>query len=69
MNHSLQTARTLIEQHELTLERLWVRYWGEGGSASLHDLGLYVYEVEATPSWDLLFLKWALHDVTGDTHE
>lgn len=62
MNDPLRTARNLIEEHATTLERLWINYWGNGGSASMVDLESYIYEARNIPSFDREVLEWAIDE-------
>jgi hypothetical protein len=58
-----QTARNLIEHHTITLERLWITYWANGGDATLFDLDAYLYEIQGPTPLDLRILGWAVEDL------
>ncbi|MGJ3192292.1 hypothetical protein [Paenarthrobacter sp. FR1] len=62
MEDPRQTARQLIAHHEITLERLWLRYWAEGGDASVSEFEAYLYGALRLPPFDLRVLTWAMED-------
>lgn len=63
MKDPRQTARDLIEQNDITLERLWASYWGNGGSAAITDLDAYIYEAKNPPQFELTLLALAIEDL------
>jgi hypothetical protein len=63
MNDPRPTARNLIQQSTITLDRLWVRYWAHGGNATLFELDAYLYEIQQPPPFDLRILTWAVEDL------
>ncbi|MBT2586522.1 hypothetical protein J7I86_11860 [Arthrobacter sp. ISL-95] len=63
MNDPRQTARNLIGEHFITLDRLWIRYWANGGNVTLFDLDAYLYEIQDPPPVDLRILAWAVEDL------
>jgi hypothetical protein len=65
MNNPRQTARHLIEQNAFTLERLWVSYWSQGGSATEFELDAYLYGAKELPEFDLKILAWAIEELQG----
>lgn len=63
MEDPRQTARRLIEQHDITLERLWIRYWAEGGTATEPEFDALVYGAVTPPPLDLRILSWAIENI------
>ena len=63
MTDPRHTARTLIEQHAVTLEGLWIQYWGEGENASIFEFDAYLYGVLERPPYELDILAWAMEDL------
>ena len=59
------TARWLVEQHVLTLEELWVRYWANGGRAGEQELDAYVYGALEPYPLQVAIIGWALEDFVG----
>jgi len=49
----------------VTIERLWIRYWAEGGSADLLELDAYVHEALRPPAFELTLLGWATERLQG----
>lgn len=66
MHDPRQTARTLIEHHDVTLDHLWVMYWAEGGSAPLPNFEAFLYEAQEPAPFDLEILTWAIEDIEGE---
>lgn len=63
MEDPRQTAQRLIGQHAITLERLWLRYWAEGGTATEPELDALIYGALTPPPEDLTILSWAIEDI------
>jgi hypothetical protein len=63
MNDPRQRARDLLEQDSITLERLWVKYWAEGGNADRLELDAYVHEALKPHPSELALLAWAMEDL------
>lgn len=55
-----QLARRLQEANTITLERLWIRYWGEGGNAGPLELDAYVHEALRAHPFELVLMTWAM---------
>lgn len=69
MKDPRQTARVLIEQNIISLEGLWLRYWGNGGSADEFDFDAHLYEIQEPPPFELSVLAWAMDDLeAGSPH-
>ncbi|BCW45320.1 hypothetical protein [Arthrobacter sp. StoSoilB5] len=69
MDDPRKTARQLIAKHEITLERLWLRYWAEGGNASEPEFDAFVHGALRLPRFDLRVLTWAMEDLdTSSAH-
>ncbi|MDR6989261.1 hypothetical protein J2Y66_003776 [Paenarthrobacter nitroguajacolicus] len=60
MNDPRQRARDLLEQDSITLDRLWIKYWAEGGNADLLELDAYVHEALKPHPSELTLLAWAM---------
>ncbi|MFK4637257.1 hypothetical protein [Paenarthrobacter histidinolovorans] len=60
-----QSARNLLQLDTVTIERLWIRYWAEGGSADLLELDAYVHEALRPPAFELTLLGWATERLHG----
>lgn len=60
MNDPRQRARDLLEQDSITLDRLWIKYWAEGGNADLLELDAYVHEALKPHPSELILLTWAM---------
>lgn len=67
MNDPRQTARDLIELNIISLEGLWLRYWGNGGSADEFDFAAHLYEIQEPPPFELAVLAWAMEDLEADS--
>lgn len=65
MNNPRQIARDLIERNTFTLDRLWLSYWSQGGSATKFELDAYLYEVKDLPELELPILVWAIEELQG----
>jgi hypothetical protein len=63
MTNPRQIARHLIEQNTFTLERLWLSYWSQGGSATEFELDAYLYEAKELPEFELKILTWAIEEL------
>lgn len=59
------TARSLMEQHVVTLEELWLRYWANGGGADEQELDAYVNGALVPEPFDVVIIGWALEDLVG----
>lgn len=66
MSDPRQAARGLIELNIITFEGLWVRYWGNGGSADAFDFDAHLYEIQEAPPFELNVLAWAMEDLEAD---
>jgi hypothetical protein len=62
-----QEARSLIEQNIISIEGLWLRYWGQGGSADPFDFDAFLYEIQEPPQFELAVLAWAMDDLEADS--
>ncbi|MEV7664006.1 hypothetical protein [Paenarthrobacter sp. NPDC089316] len=49
----------------MTIERLWMSYWAEGGSAGLLELDAYVHEALRPPAFELKLIGWATEELQG----
>ncbi|WP_369745661.1 hypothetical protein [Paenarthrobacter sp. AMU7] len=58
-----ERARDLLEQDSITLERLWIKYWGEGGTADPLELDAYVHEALRPHPFELALIAWAMEDL------
>ncbi|MBT2586468.1 hypothetical protein [Arthrobacter sp. ISL-95] len=63
MNDPRHTARNLIKQRAITLDRLWIRYWAHGGNAPALEFDAYLHEALVLHPFDLKILTWALEDL------
>lgn len=64
MNDPRQKARKLLHESDtITLERLWCRYWGQGGNTPKFEFEACLYEALAPDPIDLAILSWALEDL------
>ncbi|WP_416405536.1 hypothetical protein [Arthrobacter sp. LFS091] len=63
MNDPRQKARDLLEHDNVTLERLWIKYWSEGGTADRLELDAYVHEALKPHPFELTLLDWAVDDL------
>lgn len=63
MTDSMHAARRLLEAHDITIERLWLRYWGNGGNASEFDLDAHLYEVHELAPFESRILSWAVEEI------
>lgn len=69
MHDPRQRARDLLEQDNITLEQLWLKYWGEGGNAQPMELDAYVQEALRPHPFELTLLAWAMDDLqAGPRH-
>ncbi|MFK0040580.1 hypothetical protein ACIQTW_12130 [Paenarthrobacter sp. NPDC090517] len=69
MHDPRQSARNLLNQNTITLERLWIKYWGEGGTADPLELDAYVHEALRPHPFELTLLAWAMDDLqAGPRH-
>jgi hypothetical protein len=66
MTDPRQAARGLIERNIISLEGLWLRYWGNGGSADEFDFDAHLYEIQEPPPFELDVLAWAVEDLDAD---
>ena len=53
----------LIQQNKASLDRIWLRYWANGGSQSPLDFDGYVHGLLDPDENDSLILSWALEEV------
>ncbi|MBT2588415.1 hypothetical protein [Arthrobacter sp. ISL-95] len=64
MNDPRQRARDLLEHDSsITLERLWIKYWAEGGNADPLELDAYVHEALKPHPFELDLIAWAMEDL------
>ncbi|MDR6638585.1 MULTISPECIES: hypothetical protein [Paenarthrobacter] len=63
MQDSRETARTLVLDHEITLEDLWAWYWANGGNARQWDFDAYLFGIEERDPFELKILAWAMEDL------
>lgn len=64
-----RAARRLIELDIISVEGLWLRYWGHGGSANTFDFEACLYEIQELPRYELSVLGWAMEDLeAGSPH-
>ncbi|MBT2588372.1 hypothetical protein [Arthrobacter sp. ISL-95] len=63
MTDPRHTARNLIEQQAVSLDRLWVWYWAEGGNAPTFEFDAFLHEALLLHPFDLKILTWALEDL------
>ncbi|MGP0224722.1 MULTISPECIES: hypothetical protein [unclassified Paenarthrobacter] len=69
MDDPRQTARKYLEQHVITLDSLWARYWANGGSAKPLELEAYLYQAREPSPFDLEVLTWALEDLDAESRQ
>jgi hypothetical protein len=62
-----QEARSLIKQNIISLEGLWLRYWGQGGNADPFDFDAFLYEIQEPAQFELAVLAWAMEDLEADS--
>ncbi|UKA69151.1 hypothetical protein LFT44_21780 (plasmid) [Arthrobacter sp. FW306-05-C] len=67
MSDPRYAARSLIELNIISLEGVWLRYWGQGGSAGALDFDAFLYEIQEPPQLELAFLAWAMDDLEADS--
>lgn len=67
MNDPRQRARVLLDRDSITLEKLWIRYWAEGGNADPLELDAYIREALKPHPFELALLAWALEELNTDT--
>ncbi|WP_458780574.1 hypothetical protein [Arthrobacter sp. D3-16] len=67
MSDPRQTARALIDRNIISLEGLWLRYWGNGGSADEFDFDAHLYGIQEPPPFELNVLAWAMEDLDADS--
>jgi hypothetical protein len=67
MSDPRQTARVLIERDIISLEGLWLRYWGNGGSADEFDFDAHLYGIQEPPPFELNVLAWAMEGLDADS--
>ncbi|WP_258805738.1 hypothetical protein [Pseudarthrobacter sp. NS4] len=67
MSDPRRTARCLIELKIISLEGLWLRYWGNGGSASAFDFDAFQYGIREPPPYELAVLAWVMEDLEADS--
>lgn len=63
MEDSRETARALVQQHEITLDDLWAWYWANGGNAKPFDFDAYLFGIAERDPFDLKILTWAMEDL------
>lgn len=56
-------ARALVEVNVISVEGLWFRYWGHGGSADAFEFEACLYEVQKLAHYELSVLGWAMEDL------
>lgn len=66
MSDPRQAERGLIELNIISLEGLWLTYWGNGGSADAFDFDADLYEIQDAPPFELNVLAWAMEDLEAD---
>ena len=65
MKDPRRSARNLLRRDTVTIERLWMSYWAEGGSAGLLELDAYVHEALRPPAFELKLIGWATEELQG----
>ena len=69
MDDPRRAARRLIEQSIISAEGLWLRYWGQGGSADTFEFEAWLYEIQELPPYQRAVLGWAMEDLeAGSPH-
>lgn len=63
MNDPRQKARDLLKRDAITLERLWLRYWQQGGNISEFEFDAYIHEALSSHPFDLKLIAWAIEDL------
>ncbi|MDR6685405.1 hypothetical protein J2Y41_000958 [Arthrobacter sp. 1088] len=63
MHDPRQNAQHILDQNAITLERLWITYWGEGGIASILELDAYVHEALRPHPFELDLIFWAIEEL------
>ncbi|YCK79734.1 hypothetical protein M1D89_01515 (plasmid) [Arthrobacter sp. D3-18] len=63
MHDPRKSARFLLDQNTITLEWLWIKYWGEGGNATALELDAYVHEALRPHPSELDLIAWAMEDL------
>lgn len=63
MTDPRKTARNHLGRHTITLDLLWLTYWGEGGAAPLFEFDAYIHEALKPPAFELRILTWAMEDL------
>ncbi|WP_284974897.1 hypothetical protein [Arthrobacter sp. efr-133-TYG-104] len=63
MNDLLQSVRWLLVNNDISLERLWIRYWAQGGNAAEFEYEALIYGVLVPEPVDLVILRQVLDDL------
>lgn len=63
MHDPRQSARNLLNRDTISLEDLWIRYWGQGGNASPLELDAYVHEALRPQPFELDLISWAIEEL------
>ena len=66
MEDPRHAARSLIELNIISVEGLWLRYWGNGGNADAFDFEACLYEVQVLPGCELVVLAWVMEDLEAE---
>ena len=66
MDDPRKTAREYLQRGTATLDQLWARYWGNGGSAGPVEFEAYLYAAQDPPAQELEILGWALTEIITD---
>ncbi|WP_181762582.1 hypothetical protein [Pseudarthrobacter sp. B4EP4b] len=51
----------------ISVERLWLRYWGNGGIADAFNFEACLYEVQELPEYELAVLAWVVEDLEAES--
>jgi hypothetical protein len=55
-----QEARQLLESGDVSLLRLWILYWGQGGNADEVELDAYIHGIPLLGQFEAEILGWAM---------
>lgn len=67
MDDPRHAARSLLELNVISVEGLWLRYWGNGGIADTFDFEACLYEVRELPEYELAVLAWVMEDLGAES--
>jgi len=68
MEDPREKALEMVQQDQISIDSLWLRYFANGGDAGPLDFEAYVYGLLDLAGSDALILSWAVDEVSPDRH-